>query len=52
MFGCYLLETYFFLMMNITEIDLEVRGFEEEFGGVERGKTKTRIYCVKKDSIV
>ena len=32
-------------------MDLEARGHGKEVGGLERGKTVIRIYCIGKESI-
>lgn len=44
LFGCYLPEACSSLMRDIKGVDLDGRGYDEEPGGVERGKTVIEIY--------
>lgn len=48
MFGCYLLETYSFLMRNKKGVELKERGAGEDLGGIVGGETIIRIYCMRK----
>jgi len=49
-FGYYVLEACSFLMRDRKEVDLKEREYGKELGGVERGDTVTKIYCMRKEA--